>query len=545
MADPCLPGTQLEMLETIQEWAQDPSGSMIFWLEGMAGTGKTSISMTVASALAGGKSFTERVDPPRNAFLGASFFFNKSDATRNNTVELFTTIAWCLSGVFRNNDSPIIQVIRDNPGIETKGPQEQFRKLIADPLAWLDKNTFIPLQLLVVVDALDECDDEDAETFLGMLENLENLSQVRLRLFITSRREGHISRSFRDLPTHLHRIVRLEKVKRSLERENDIMSYISKALEGISSKYDVTDGGLSNFDVERLAEKADGLFIYAVTAIRFLNNSQFSNKEFRDMRLNLILEQDQGPQEEVDGIYLKVLRFPHLGKEPESVRELFYSKISRLIGFIIVLLRPVSVETLCKLLTKEGNSIEYYLDYLHPILNVPDDRRVPVSLIHLSFRDFMLDEKRSQLLPFSIKEPHMHQAVLDRCLGIMETGLQHNICRLELPGTLTSEVDSARLESHIPPSLQYACLHWVSHLVKVDDASLIQSGVEIRGAVQIFLQKRLLFWLEAMALIGEAPSIIPIIGRLESFIHVSFHKETQGGTMKLTSSLGSVKRSLS
>ncbi|KIL83903.1 hypothetical protein FAVG1_12880 [Fusarium avenaceum] len=516
---PCLPGTQRQILKTIQDWAEDPADTMILWLEGMAGTGKTSISMTVASALKEEKAFTVRLDPPHRAFLGASFFFNKVDATRNSTMEFFTTIAWCLSTISPGNRSPVIKAIRDNQGIETKSPQEQFRKLIADPLAWLDKNTFVPLQLLVIVDALDECDDKDAETFLGMLENLHHLRQVRLRLFITSRREGHISRSFRDLPIHLHRTVRLEKVKPSLGRESDIIFYLSKRLNEISTRYRVVDGGLSHSDIEKIAEKSDGLFIYAVTACRFLDNSQFSIKEFRDMRLDLILEQDQGPQQEVDGIYLKVLRFPDFDKDPESVRELFYSKISRLIGFTILLLRPVSVDTLCKLLTKEGTNIDYYLDYLHPILNIPDDPQVPVSLIHLSFRDFLLDEKRSQLLPFSIKEPNIHLDILDRCLEIMETGLQHNICRLELPGTFVSQVDSARIQSYIPPSLQYACLHWVSHLVKLDSEILTQSGLEDRGVVQVFLQKRLLFWLEVMAFIGEAPSIIPIIGRLETFIH--------------------------
>ncbi|RGP81028.1 wd40 repeat [Fusarium longipes] len=516
---PCLQGTQQQILKSIQDWAEDPADTMILWLEGMAGTGKTSISRTVASALHEEQAFTVGLDPPHGTFLGASFFFNKVDATRNNTKEFFTSIAWCLSTISPGNGSPIIKAIRDNQGIETKSPQEQFRKLIADPLAWLDKNTFVPLQLLVIVDALDECDDKDAETLLGMLENLHHLGQVRLRLFITSRREGHISRSFRDLPSHLHRTLRLQKIKPSLGRESDIMVYLSERLKDISRRYQVRDGGLNHSDIEKLAEKSDGLFIYAVTACRFLDNSQFSNKEFRDMRLNLILEQDQGPQQEVDGIYLKVLRFPDFDEEPESVRELFYTRISRLIGFAIVLLRPVSVDTLCKLLTKEGANIDYYLDYLHPILNIPDDPEVPIGLIHLSFRDFMLDEKRSQLLPFSVREPDMHRDILDRCLEIMETGLRHNICHLGLPGTFVTGVDSAQVQSYIPPSLQYACLHWISHLVKIDGESLTQSGLKYRGAAQVFLQKRLLFWLEVMAFIREAPSIIPIIGRLESFIH--------------------------
>lgn len=523
MEVPCMPGTQFRILKTIQDWAEDPTDTMIFWLEGMAGTGKTSISMTVASALKEGKALTNQLHPPDKVFLGASFFFNQVDATRNSTVEFFTTVAWCLSTISPDNGSPIIRAIRDNPGIETKSPQEQFRKLIADPLASLDQHTFVPFQLVVVIDALDECDDKDAETMLGMLENLAHLSQVRLRLFITSRRETHISRSFMDLPSHLYRTIRLEKVKSSLGQEDDITFYLSKTLKDISTRYRVKDGGISISDLKKLAKKADGLFIYAVTACRFLNTNQFSNKVFRDIRLSLILEQDQGPQQEIDGIYLKVLKFPELERDHETLRDLFYSHISRLIGFIVVLLRPVSVDTLCNLLPKAREEIDYYLGYLHAILNIPDDPQLPVTLIHLSFRDFILDEKRSALLPFSVNELDIHRDIFERCLELMNSGLCHNICRLEFPGTFVSEIDPCQIDAYIPRHLRYACLHWVKHLSKTDGQHLEQVILKDGGVVHMFLQEKLLFWLEVVVFSGEGPSMIPIIIQLESLINVSFN----------------------
>ncbi|RFN47634.1 wd40 repeat-like protein [Fusarium flagelliforme] len=527
MEVPCLPGTQLQILKIIQTWAEDPTDTMILWLEGMAGTGKTSVSMTVASSLKEEKGFTYELDPPHKAFLGASFFFNQVDATRNSTVEFFTTIAWCLSAISPDNGSPIIKAIRDNPGIEMKSPQEQFRKLVADPLTWLDKNTFIPFQLLVVIDALDECDDNDAEILLGMLENLDNLTQVRLRLFITSRREEHISTSFKNLPSNLYRTVRLEKVKASLRQDDDITFYLSKTLEDISTRYRVKDGGVTGSDIKKLAEKADGLFIYAVTACRFLDGPHYRSTKYRDKRLTLIFEDKDGPQQEVDSIYLKVLTFQDLENESDEYRHGFYRDISRLIGFIVILLQPVSVRTLCHLLPADNADLEVLLGYLHPILNVPDDSQVPVTLIHLSFRDFILDEKRSELLPISIKELGMHQDIFSRCLDIMNSGLRYNICCLDLPGMFVSEVELSRIQCHIPQHLRYVCRHWVSHLSKLDPQCLVQDVLEKGGALHVFIQEKLPFWLEVMAFVGEAPAIIPIISQLERLTNLSENPDLQ------------------
>lgn len=59
----CLPGTRTQLLRQITEWATSPQEKCIFWLNGMAGTGKSTISRTVA------KSFSQTKS------LGASFFF--------------------------------------------------------------------------------------------------------------------------------------------------------------------------------------------------------------------------------------------------------------------------------------------------------------------------------------------------------------------------------------------------------------------------------------------------------------------------------------
>lgn len=291
----------------------------------------------------------------------------------------------------------------------------------------------------------------------------------------------------------------------------------------------------------KLAEKADGLFIYAATACRFLEPN-FAHKTLRDEHLALIFDgeiEEEGPQHKVDGIYFKVLAFPDIQKSHKRLQATFYAHISRLIGFIVVLFRPASVETLFHLLqtstedmthkTEEiaKGDLDDYLRRLHSIINVPEEPGFPLSLIHLSFRDFILDQKRSEPLPFSIDEVSMHREVLHQCFALMNSKLRENICCLNLPGSLVSDVQPSHISCHIPQYLQYACRYWIDHLLKADRKSLIHtiSGgseyEESAGLVYGLLREKLLYWLEVMAFIGEASSIISIFSQLEIFIEVS------------------------
>ena len=77
----CLPNTRTKLLDDITTWAQNKDSKPIFWLSGMAGTGRSTIARTVA------QSFASR------GRLGASLFFKKGEGERSNALRFFTTIA--------------------------------------------------------------------------------------------------------------------------------------------------------------------------------------------------------------------------------------------------------------------------------------------------------------------------------------------------------------------------------------------------------------------------------------------------------------------
>lgn len=62
----CLANTRVELQRQIKEWAKDSNGKPIYWLNGMAGTGKSTIARTIARSFA------------NEGQLGASFFLRKA-----------------------------------------------------------------------------------------------------------------------------------------------------------------------------------------------------------------------------------------------------------------------------------------------------------------------------------------------------------------------------------------------------------------------------------------------------------------------------------
>jgi hypothetical protein len=71
-------------------------------------------------------------------------------------------------------------------------------------------------------------------------------------------------------------------------------------------------------------------------------------------------------------------------------------EFKKIVGVIIVLATPLSVNALSRLLSTETINIKKGLDRLHSILNIPDDLYAPVRLLHLSFQDFLLDIKTKE-----------------------------------------------------------------------------------------------------------------------------------------------------
>ncbi|KAG4259133.1 hypothetical protein FPRO03_13068 [Fusarium proliferatum] len=495
--NPCLEGTQRAILTEIHEWAEDPTADMIFWLHGLAGTGKSTVALTVADALKQRRSFTKGIDAPVRPFLGASFFFKQGDVSRNNIQAFFPTIAASLAEVFPDFKTLVAQAIEENLAIGTKAPQQQLETLIAKPFSALDKQSLVPLRLIVVVDALDEC-----------------LIQSEAVNLVTMFDEGD-------------------------DTKDDIMLYLTYTLAQLANNHGVPKGCLTKSTIRELRDKADGLFIYAATACRFLDAEDFDDEEARQERLDLILESTPGsgesgdndsdvddweaesPKNKIDEIYRKVLSFPDREKMSPRTKQRMYNDLCMILGFLVVLFKPAAIPALKKFLPSLAQSLDRLLKKLHAIVSVPWNESAPLELVHQSFRDFILSRRRSKKLNFQVQESKMHKEAFVRCLDIMSSELHEDICELRLPGIQQSEIPQDRVTEKIQQHLRYACRYWVDHLSKLSDGDRRSVGLVDGGNVLKFLETHFLHWLEAMVLVEDTASAVPLLDKLQLLVQPS------------------------
>ncbi|KAM0539655.1 hypothetical protein ACHAO7_011966, partial [Fusarium culmorum] len=154
----CLPDTRVELLNEISCWIDDADAKTIFWLSGMAGTGKSTISRTVA------RRRHERGD------LGASFFFKRGEIDRGGLNRFVPTLARQLASRFPDIAPLIKKAIDADPEVVDKTVKEQFDNLIREPLARVAATQTTRLSAVMVIDALDECDgDADIKLLLSLL----------------------------------------------------------------------------------------------------------------------------------------------------------------------------------------------------------------------------------------------------------------------------------------------------------------------------------------------------------------------------------------
>ncbi|KAK7461668.1 hypothetical protein VKT23_008095 [Stygiomarasmius scandens] len=114
----CTEGTRVKILEQLMEWAKNDSSHPIFWMNGMAGTGKTTISYSFCQQLLG------------EQMLGASFFSSRSEDETTEPARIFPTIAYQIARRSPAFSSALL-VSLDKDETSGRTPLEsQFRKLI-------------------------------------------------------------------------------------------------------------------------------------------------------------------------------------------------------------------------------------------------------------------------------------------------------------------------------------------------------------------------------------------------------------------------------
>ncbi|KAF3166228.1 hypothetical protein TWF225_000822 [Orbilia oligospora] len=491
----CLPGTRVDLLKHIGDWTDDVEGKKVFWMYGMAGTGKSTISRTVARSL------------QTNGRLGGSFFFKRGEASRSTGLLFVVTLAAQLARSLRGTmASSIRAVLKAEPDTPSKSLEEQFRKLIFGPLAEFrarnphdngagtsqpgprNSTKTIKHTRVMVVDALDECEGKgDVQVIIQQLAKLKDLTEVDIRVFLTSRPDLPIIPTFQKLKEDTYVDLVLHEVP---DIEDDISLYLKTEMSRIAEERHLPEGWPGAAVVQTLVKMATPLFIYAATICRFVGDEHWNPNE----RVKMISEYEPKWQvSRLDKTYLPILE-QLLASQHETERGAFVQEFKDIVGTIINLQDPLSVRTLSQLIQVSDRTIESRLRSLHSVLDVPNDPKMPIRTFHKSFPDFLLDQNLRRKSQLWVDARESHERILDRCLDVMSNGLKFNICELKSVATPRSEIDDRTIQRCISPELRYACCHWTEHLQKA------KHRLTDNDKVSKFLQQHCLHWIEALTI---------------------------------------------
>ncbi|UKZ81756.1 hypothetical protein TrVFT333_009529 [Trichoderma virens FT-333] len=427
----CLPQTREKLLKDIFDWF-DSNASLqqhIYWLQGKAGTGKSTIARTVISRMV-----------KKNRIV-ANFFFKRGESDRARLKRFFTTLTTQLVRKLPSLAKAVQDALESEPSLLEQDPRFQFKKLLQEPIQEQKLNN--SKAIVVVIDALDECDfKEDLVTLIQQISqsilftdgNKCSSGQMMVKYFLTSRLDNHIQSAFKNVPEKKCEKRELEKATWDTTRQ-DIERYLQFRMEMIDGLLDTPPGKepWSNpsdvKSLQELTQRAYPLFEFAAAACRFIERTEIPGGP-RALLRDILQFNIYG---DLDGVYLPLLnrRFCNLkGRYRSQAKDEF----QRVIGSVISLADAVTVKCLARLVGQPELAIRNELRLFESVLVVPieQDNQSQVKLFHESFRDFLAGPDANE--EFKIDSIKSHALLASRCHQLLCGSLRQNICNLKIPG---------------------------------------------------------------------------------------------------------------
>ncbi|KEP47368.1 putative vegetative incompatibility protein HET-E-1 [Rhizoctonia solani 123E] len=468
----CTSGTRVDVLANLLAWANGSSKDTVYWLNGMAGTGKTTIAYSVC---------TELADRHK---LGASFFCSRLREECGDVNRIIPSIAYQLAQFSASFQLALSAVMEKDQDAHHKVLNEQFETLIRKPLlAALATQPLTSHQMVVVIDALDECKNkESTRDILDVL--LVKSADLPIKFVVSSRPEPQIRDQMKDDR------IKSKLVLHELHTGNvhaDIETYIREELKPM-------EPSPTELQFQALVKKAGILFIYAATAVRYVGFDNFQSDP--EDRLRIILagseSQEDGENEEIDDLYITVLDAA-LGNL--RLRKVERDTMRQVLHTVVCARDPLTVSGLSELLQIHNTGrVRAVLRPLWSVLHVVGGSEL-VTTLHASFPDFMFNRARSRAYHC---ESDTHNRILaEHCLERIKRALPpFNICGLEssyLPDDKVPNIRK-RVADTISSDLLYACRYWSDHVETGQCAST--QAIRVRE----FLSTRLLLWMEVLNL---------------------------------------------
>lgn len=486
-------------MEDLEKWA-DGDASManyaMYVVSGVAGTGKSTIAYE----------FARRLEQKNT--LGATFFFVRGAEKLSTTRFVLPTIAYQLARNQPDLFPIIVEAARAHLRLgEHQQMDFQLDDLIVKPLKTVQASHS---PVVIIIDAVDECtnaaQDEVARLLYLLMDKIRDMP-FPFRVLVTTRPEQHIENAlssfeFRKVakPFRLHDIPRTTA-------DSDITQYLEDGF--IKFRYKQELIAKRPTAVADLAKNAEGLFIYASTALDFL----FKSVEHPDdavRRLDILLSSQAttalsthplegaataGNTRQLDNLYLSVLDSAF----PETVLERphYTEWLQDVLGAIALLCDHISPRTLEALAGVAAGTTQSILARLGSLVIVPDSADGEMRPLHASFPQFLINNSRCTNPIFYVDRAPYHGRLALGCLN-----------NLTAPRALRAN------NKTLSPHLQYSCLYWATHLSEAG------SSPELYAALDKFVAEDLLLWFEALSYMKRLDVAAPALLHVRTWYQV-------------------------
>jgi hypothetical protein len=470
-----------------QQWRQDSQGHLL-WVKGDPGKGKTMLLCGIIDEL--------HNSTPKTTLL--SYFFCQATDSRINSA---TAVLRGLLYMLVHQQPSLVSHIR-------KKHDYAGRSLFEDANAWVALTEIFADVLrdpslsktYLIIDALDEC-VTDRPKLLEFVAKQSSTSD-RVKWIVSSR-------NWPNIEAQLERAG--HKVRLSLELNAKSVAaavgiFIRQKVDQLAQdkqyKAEIRDAV-----VQHLTSNANDTFLWVALVCQDLKTTP---------KFNVLRKLALFPPG-LDALYKRML---------DQISESDIAEIcQQVLASTAVLYRPVTIPELVALvqpleyLANDPESVRMIVSLCGSFLTLQDNT---VYFVHQSAKDFLFTKVLDRVFPYGTEA--VHQAMFSKSLAILSRTLRRDMYSLEAPGFHIVNVETPDLDPLLLS--RYPCIYWIDHLHDSKPTCLVNSVANFQMiAVNNFLRKKCLYWLEGLSLCKNLGQGVVSITKLWRLLQV-WYSET-------------------
>jgi len=491
----CMEGTRKSLLKEVEDWVANKSEQKsvlqgnIYWLYGLPGIGKTSFAHSICANL------------HEQEQLAGSFFCRRDDANLSEPRNILPSLINKLAGIFPPFRSVVASHLRNDPNLTPESMKESlFLEFIRSVPRYPQKT------LVFVIDALDECGDDQSRPYILNVLNDAAAQAPWLKVIVTSRPEADIQRFFDSLaqPSHFRRDLAEDE-----EASADLRTFAKSQFDLVASKWYLPTPWPEESRINEVISRANGLFIFIKTLVLALKECEDPEESLKSA-----LQGSVGSGlKSLYGLYSSILRGR---KVPVN------AEFKRMIGVLLATApyRPLCEDTIGELAGVRVNLVKKWMDDLSSLLYRDKDANGGIRVRHLSISEFFIGDDCHSDYQVNLQDTNVQLSIT--CLKTMICQLRFNICKLEDSRLVNADVKDlpSRIKENISDPLQYSSLYWSNHLCFTPEN--FNGDRRVWESLKEFFEGLyILFWIEVLSIMGLVPIGAPSLRRVISWVKVS------------------------